>query len=250
MMASGLDAPLRPGVQPEDQALIASLHQAGEDLPPPEKTDAFGAFFDRYGDADVVLLGEATHGSSEFYRARAAISRHLILHHGFNIIAVEADWPDAARIDRYVRHGLPSTNRGQAFARFPSWMWRNREVLEFADWLRTENERRSAEARVEFRGLDIYSLSASIAAVLEYLDQVDPQAALVARQRYGCLTPWQNEPSAYGHFAVMGGNTCERAVQEQLVALLGRRLENAARDGELFFDAAQNARIVRAAWSA
>ncbi len=247
-MPSRADASARSvGLPPAEKKIAAALHGAGEDLPAPEHAAAFGAFFDRYGDADVVLLGEATHGSSEFYRARAAITRFLVQNHGFNIVAVEADWPDAARIDRYVRHGVPEMDRRQAFARFPSWMWRNQEVADFADWLRAENEHCHPEDKVEFRGLDIYSLSTSIAAVLDYLDRVDPQAAQAARRRYGCLTPWQEEPAAYGHYAVMGGETCERAVREQLLTLLGRRLEYAGRDGESFFGVAQNARIVRAA---
>jgi erythromycin esterase-like protein len=230
-----------------DRKLAETLGAAAEDLPPPEQAADFGAFFARYGDADVVLLGEATHGTSEFYRARAAISRHLIQNFGFNIVAVEADWPDAARIDRYVRHGAVHANPGPAFARFPSWMWRNQEVSDFAQWLREENAHRGEATRVEFRGLDIYSLSASMTAVLSYLDRVDPEAARTARGRYGCLTPWQAEPSVYGHYAAMGGETCEQEVREQLMALLKRRLEYAAQDGEYFFSAAQNARIVRAA---
>jgi erythromycin esterase-like protein len=229
------------------QAIGKALGDAAEDLPPPEHAEAFGALFDRFGAARLVLLGEATHGTSEFYRARAAISRHLIRHHGFNIVAVEADWPDAARIDRHVRHRPPEPDRREAFARFPSWMWRNQEVLEFVEWLRGENAHRAEAARVQFRGLDIYSLSASMAAVLSYLDKTDPPAARQARDRYGCLTPWQDAPTAYGHHAMMGAETCERQVHDQLMSLLHRRLDYAARDGERFFDAAQNARIVRAA---
>jgi erythromycin esterase-like protein len=228
-------------------AVSDALRAVAEDLPPPEQADFFGEVFDRFGAARLVLLGEATHGTSEFYRARAAISRHLIRHHGFNIVAVEADWPDAAGIDRHVRHLAPEPDRREAFARFPSWMWRNQEVLEFVEWLRGENDRRPAPMRVEFRGLDIYSLSGSMAAVLAYLDRVDPLAAGQARLRYGCLTPWQETPAAYGHHAVMGGETCEDEVHEQLMSLLHQRLAYAARDGERFFDAAQNARIVRAA---
>ncbi|MBN9589406.1 MAG: carboxylic ester hydrolase [Alphaproteobacteria bacterium 64-11] len=228
-------------------ALSRVLKDAAEDLPPPEHAEAFGAIFDRFGTARLVLLGEATHGTSEFYRARAAISRHLIRHHGFNIVAVEADWPDATRIDRHVRHGAADPGRSEVFARFPGWMWRNEEVLEFVDWLRAENEHRTRSAQVEFRGLDIYSLSASIAAVLDYLDRVDPKGARQARNRYGCLTPWQESPSAYGHYAVMGGDTCEGQVHDQLMTLLHRRLDYAARDGDSFFNAAQNARIVRTA---
>jgi erythromycin esterase-like protein len=226
---------------------VAILDAAAEDLPPPEHFENFGACFDRYGDARIVLLGEATHGTSEFYRARSAISRHLIRHRGFNIVAVESDWPDAARIDRYVRQRRPELSKNAAFARFPSWMWRNLEVQEFVDWLRHENERRPEKGRVEFRGLDIYSLQASIAAVLHYLDRVDPGAAAEARRRYGCLTPWQTDPARYGHRALMGGDTCEEQVRAQLIDLLNQRLAYAAKDGEQFFDAAQNARIVRAA---
>ncbi len=234
-------------LSPEEKRTVKALAAAAEDLPSPEHAEQFGLAFASFGNADLVLLGEATHGTSEFYRARAAITRHLIQNHGFNIIAVEADWPDAQRVDRYVRHRAPEPSRGQAFARFPSWMWRNLEVLEFADWLRSENSRRAEKDRVEFRGLDLYSLSSSIAAVLAYLDRVDPAAAKEARRRYGCLTPWQDAPSRYGHYAVMGGETCEREASEQLIALLKKRLEYAARDGENFFNAAQNARIVRAA---
>lgn len=243
----GTDASLR-NLSPREMQVASILHASGEDLPPPEQEEAFGALFDRYGDADVVLLGEASHGSHEFYQARAAISRHLIRYHGFNIVAVEADWPDGACIDGYVRHAIKSAvDCHQSFARFPSWMWRNQEVLGFVEWLRSHNEHRAPKERVEFRGLDIYSLSASIAAVLTYLDRVDPVAARAARERYGCLTPWQQDPAAYGQFTVAGGDTCEREARDQLTALLVRRLEYARRDGNAFFDAAQNARIVRAA---
>lgn len=231
----------------DDHAVLEALRTAAEDLPPPEHAEAFGEFFDRYGDADVVLLGESTHGTSEFYRARAAISRHLIRNHGFNIVAVEADWPDAARVDRYARHLPGAPPREKAFSRFPSWMWRNVEVLEFVDWLRAYNRERVRDNRIEFRGLDIYSLQTSIAAVLSYLDRIDPAAASTARYRYGCLTPWQSDPARYGHRALMGGETCEKEVRDQLLALLDQRLEYAARDGEVFFDATQNARVVRAA---
>ena len=228
------------------RSLVERLRSAGEHLPAPDAS-GFGEMFARFGSARVVLLGEATHGTSEFYRARAAISRELIVHHGFNVVAVEADWPDAARIDRYVRHRPHAPSEETAFARFPTWMWRNREVHDFVDWLRVHNERHMPDARVEFRGLDVYSLRASIAAVLAYLRRVDPDAAKEARRRYGCLTPWQDEPARYGHRAMMGAETCEREAVAQLRALLEHRLEYIAKDGEDFFDAEQNARIVRAA---
>ncbi|MGK9165180.1 erythromycin esterase family protein [Inquilinus limosus] len=226
--------------------VVAQLSRHGEPIPSPDNAEAFGAPFRRFGDARVLLLGEATHGTAEFYRARAAITRMLVAEHGFSIVAVEADWPDAARIDRYVRHLSPEPSREQAFARFPTWMWRNAEVLEFAEWLRAFNEARPAECRVAFRGLDVYSLGASIEAVLRYLDRVDPEAAAEARRRYACLTPWQGEPARYGRAVLTGRQEpCEDEAVAQLRALLDSRL--AELDGEAHFDAAQNARIVRAA---
>ena len=225
---------------------VELLRRDGVALPPPGQLE-FAAQFDRFADAKIVLLGEATHGTSEFYRARAAITQRLIEEHGFNIVAVEADWPDAARIDRFVRHREPETSEEEAFARFPAWMWRNREVHDFVDWLRAHNENLTLDERAEFRGLDVYSLAASIDAVLRYLDRVDPEGAEEARTRYGCLTPWQSEPQHYGRAALSGRVDCEEEAVSQLRALLDRRLEYIMRDGENFFDASQNARIVRAA---
>jgi erythromycin esterase-like protein len=227
--------------------IVSSLREAAEALPPPERAEDFGRIFDRFGESKLVLLGEASHGTSEFYRSRTAITRRLIEQHGFNIVAVEADWPDAASIDSYVRELQRKTARDAAFSRFPSWMWRNIEVREFVDWLHTVNGKRASHLRVEFRGLDIYSLGSSMAVVLGYLDRVDPAAANRARWRYGCLTPWQHEPARYGHRALMGGETCEDEVVAQLHELLAQRLKYIEKDGDAFFDAAQNARIVRAA---
>jgi erythromycin esterase-like protein len=136
------------------------------------------------------------------YRARAAITRRLVEKHGFNIVAVEADWPDAARIDRFVRHHGHEPTSEEAFSRFPTWMWRNVEVHDLVEWLRAHNEALPPKARTQFRGLDIYSLGNSITAVLAYLDQVDPEEAKAARNRYGCLTPWQDDPAGYGRAAL------------------------------------------------
>ena len=219
-----------------------------EPLPSPDEAAEFGALFDRFAGAKVVLLGEASHGTSEFYKARAAITRRLIESHGFNIVAIEADWPDAARIDRYVRHHAHQPSPEEAFSRFPVWMWRNVEVRDFVEWLRGHNEHLPAKARTEFRGLDIYSLRSSIAAILAYLDRVDPEEAAAARRRYGCLTPWQEDPGAYGRAAIrLGTSPCEEGVLAELRALLDQRLAYVRCDGEAFFDAAQNARVVRAA---
>lgn len=238
----------KPLQQHDLDELVKALRPHVEPLPPPERYEEFGAFFDRYGDASIVLLGEATHGSSEFYRARAAITRRLIEKHGFTVVAVEADWPDAARIDRYVRHHAARPRQGESFVRFPTWMWRNVEVLEFADWLRSYNEELPPERQASFHGLDVYSLSESIESVIEYLDRVDPVAASEARSRYGCLSPWQAEPARYGKAVVYGGHdTCEGHVVQQLRDMLERRLTWIHDDGEAWFNAVQNARIVRAA---
>ena len=225
---------------------LALLRRSAEPLPDPDSAE-FAALFDRYADARVVLIGEASHGTAEFYRTRAAITRCLIERHGFDIVAVEADWPDAAQIDRQVRHLEPPAWHQHAFQRFPTWMWRNREVAAFCDWLSRHNRHLPSERRVEFRGLDVYSLGASIRAVLDYLDRTDAQAAQAARQRYGCLTPWQDRPTLYGRNVLHGLASCEDAVVEQLRTLLERRLERLGQDGEAFFDAAQNARVVQAA---
>jgi erythromycin esterase-like protein len=150
---------------------------------------AFGAMFDRFADGRVVLLGEASHGTSDFYRARAAISRRLIERHGFNILAVEADWPDAASVDRFVRHRPKRDGEDAAFQRFPTWMWRNVEVDEFIRWLRAHNEQRAYEEMTGFYGLDLYNLSSSMRAVIDFLEREDPELARLASKRYGCLEP-------------------------------------------------------------
>ncbi|HEY2591486.1 MAG TPA: erythromycin esterase family protein, partial [Steroidobacteraceae bacterium] len=236
---------------PEDEQTprdpVALLRRALEPLPDFEDP-AFGRLIDRFADARVVLLGEASHGTSEFYRARAALTRRLIEQHGFTIVAVEADWPDAAAIDRYVRHKAPVAFAEPAFGRFPTWMWRNTDVLDFVAWLRRHNEGVAAERRAGFFGLDIYNLNASIRAVIDYLDRIDPEAARVARERYGCLTPWQRDPATYGRAVLSAGYAkCEEPVVTMLRDLLGKRIEYARQDDEGFFDAVQNARLVASA---
>ncbi len=203
---------------------------------------------ERFAGKRVVLLGEATHGTAEFYDARAAITERLVAEHGFNIVAVEADWPDAAIYDAYVR-GLPRPAVPKtAFTRFPTWMWRNGEVTAFLRRLKDINDGRAPDRRCGFYGLDVYSLSASIEAVLLYLDSVDPEAARVARERYGCLAPWRAEPVRYGRMALSRGYAlCEKPVTDALLDLLHKRLDYLVRDGEDFFAAEQNARIVTAA---
>ena len=199
----------------------------------------------RIDDARIVLIGEATHGTSEFYTLRADITRELIETKGFNFVAIESDWPDAARIDHYVRHFEYKPSEWTAFARFPTWMWRNREVRAFVDLLREHNKHVPAARRVAFHGLDLYSLYDSIRSVLKYLDEVDPRTATIARERYGCLTPWQADPAAYGHAAISGVyQTCESPVAAMLEELQSKRQAYAEHDGERFLDMTQNAQLV------
>jgi len=232
------------GTQPPIAPL---LRQCAEPLPALDSED-FGEMFDRYADARVVMIGEASHGTSDFYRTRAAITKRLIERHGFTIVAVEADWPDAGHVDRYVRGLAPSAWKRHVFSRFPVWMWRNTDVQTFARWLHQHNHQKAPELRVEFRGLDVYSLRNSIREVLNYLDRVDPELAHEARRRYGCLTPWQDDPALYGHFVERGCvMPCEQPVVEQLNAMLAEQLAGLIKDDEAFFNATQNATVVQAA---
>lgn len=212
------------------------------------ETADLGALVERLADARVVCIGEASHGTSEFYRLRGRLTRALIERHGFEIVAVEGDWPDVASVNRIVR-GVEDgriPGGGEPFARFPTWMWRNAETLAFVSWLRTENGRRLGDApQVGFYGLDLYSMFTSIRAVLEYLERVDPAAARVARQRYACLTPWEQDPAAYGNAALRGRyRVCEAEAVGILRDLLAKRLDYAQQDGARFFDATRNATLV------
>lgn len=229
-------------------SLPEMIGEAAEPLPAFDDP-AFGTSFDRFAERRVVMLGEASHGTSEFYQVRAAITRHLVAHHGFTIVAVEADWPDAATVDRYVRHRPAREGIEPPFQRFPTWMWRNTDVANLIEWMRNHNGAIPDMARrAGFHGLDIYNMSGSIGAVLDYLDRVDPEAAAVARERYGCLTPWQRNPVTYGRAALSRGYAeCEAAVIAQCRDLLGKRLDYARTDGDDFLDAAQNARLIASA---
>jgi len=229
---------------PAEGDLVSRIAAACEPFDDLESVD-LEPLLARIGDARVVLLGEATHGTSEFYRMRARITRELVEHKGFTVVAAEADWPDAARIDHYVRDLEHPAPDWIAFTRFPTWMWRNQETRALVDWLRGHNRELAVERRVGFYGLDLYSLHTSIAAVLDYLDAVDPATAAVARQRYGCLTPWESDPAAYGHAALTARyRTCEGEVVRMLQELLDGRLRYLGSDGERYFDAVQNARLV------
>jgi protein-L-isoaspartate(D-aspartate) O-methyltransferase len=242
--AEGWAAPSRPRLVPKEAPLAAAVADCCEPFSTIESAD-LEPLLERIGDARVVLLGEASHGTSEFYRMRERISRALILAKGFNFVAIEGDWPDAARIDHYVRHREYAPSEWTAFARFPRWMWRNREVRQFVDWLREYNGQKGATERIAFHGLDLYSMYTSIRAVLEYLDRVDPKSARVARTRYACLTPWQSDPAVYGQAILTGEyHSCEEEVSLMLRDLLRKHRAYAEHDGERFLDAVQNARLV------
>ena len=205
------------------------------------------------GEARFCLLGEATHGTHEFYRERAEITRRLIKEKGFTAVAVEADWPDAFRVNRYVRGLGNDRDANEAlggFKRFPTWMWRNTVVVDFVEWLREYNASLPPNAaRVGFYGLDLYSLYTSIESVLSYLAKVDPEAAKRARYRYSCFEHFAEDTQAYGYAANFGiTESCEKEVIDQLIELRRRAADYASRDGRVaqdeFFFAEQNARLI------
>ncbi len=216
-------------------------------------SEDFDPLLARIGDAPYVLIGEASHGTHEFYRIRAAITKRLIAERGFSAVAVEADWPDAYRVNRYVRgtgDDADATEALRGFVRFPQWMWRNADVLDFVGWLREFNDTRDRpDEKVGFYGLDLYSLHASIDAVLTYLRRVDPEAAERARERYACFDQYGSDPQSYGYAATSGlGPSCEAEVVAQLVELRRMSGNLTQRDGLLAADdrffAEQNAQVV------
>lgn len=225
--------------------LIKTVLKPLPDIQSPE----FARAFDSYASSKIVLIGDASHGTSEFYRARAAITKRLIQKHGFNIVAIEADWPDAKAIDSYVRY-RPSKKTGalEVFNRFPLWTWRNTEVQEFVDWLRIWNAEQKEKNRVRFIGLDLYSMGKSIKAVIAYLDVVHPKLAQLARKRYVCLHPCVEDPAKYG-LAVAQGRTsaCESNIVKVLKDLSKERARftHGPDEIEAFLDAEMNARLVK-----
>lgn len=214
----------------------------------------YGPLMDLIGNARFVLIGEASHGTHEFYEQRAEISKRLIQEKGFTAVAVEADWPDAYRINRYVQGMSDDPTATEAlteFQRFPSWMWRNTVVLNFINWLRQYNDSLPQGAtKVGFYGLDLYSLNTSIDAVLKYLDKIDPEAAKRARYRYSCFGHFGEDTQSYGYAASFGlTESCQKEAINQLLELQRRTAEYAKRDSQMaedeFFFAEQNARVVK-----
>jgi erythromycin esterase-like protein len=210
------------------------------------------------GDARYVLLGEATHGTHEFYRARAEISKRLIREKGFSFIAWEADWPDALRVNRYVRGNGPDQDAAEAlanFQRFPVWMWRNADIVDLVGWLRNHNDDlKPGQPKVGVYGLDLYSLHRSMNSVVEYLEKTNPDVAQAARRRYGCFEDFGDDPQTYGMLASQDPSaSCEDQVVQQLLELQQHAADFLSRDGrvaadELFF-AEQNARVAQSAES-
>jgi erythromycin esterase-like protein len=244
----------RPGDSDRPTIDSAAAVVAGAARPIIGAATDYDAMIDLVGTRRIVLIGEASHGTHDFYRERARITRRLIDECGFTAVAVEADWPDAYRVNRYVM-GLSHDRDAQSalsdFRRFPAWMWRNRDVVEFVEWLHARNGSQSAPAtKAGFYGLDLYSLQASIESVIGYLDRVDPAEANRARERYACFDHVGAEGSAYGYaLAYEAAVPCENEVVAQLVELRRRAESYLRRDGwvaedELFF-AEQNARVVR-----
>lgn len=216
-------------------------------------TEDYDELLTMIGEARFSLLGEATHGTHEFYRERAEITKRLIKEKAYTAVAVEADWPDAFRVNHYVRGTSDDKNANEAlsgFTRFPTWMWRNTVVLDFVEWLRDYNLSLPSHApRIGFYGLDLYSLYTSIEAVLGYLNKIDPEAAKRARYRYSCLEHFEEDTQAYGYAASFGlTETCEREVISQLLELRKHATDYASRDGRVaqdeYFFAEQNARLI------
>jgi erythromycin esterase-like protein len=222
------------------------IRNAAHPLTGDDETD-YEPIVELIGNARFVLLGEATHGTHEFYRERSAITRKLIREAGFTAVAVEADWPDAYRVNRYVRNESNDRDANEAlldFKRFPQWMWRNTDVIDFVEWMRAHNKERLPEAGAGFYGLDLYSIFQSIGVVLDYLDRADPQAAQRARHRYSCFDQFGDDPQSYGYHTSFGlSKTCEDEVTAQLIEMQKTRLTNWT-DQE-FFSAEQNARLVK-----
>jgi erythromycin esterase-like protein/predicted phosphoribosyltransferase len=215
------------------------------------------ALLELVGDARFVLIGEASHGTHEFYEARARITELLISRLGFCAVAAEADWPDAYQVNRFVRGRGADANAEEAlrgFERFPTWMWRNAVVVDFVRWLREHNDRIGDDrSKAGFFGLDLYSLHRSMHEIVTYLDRIDPVAAARARARFSCFDHHSGDDGqSYGYAAAYGaGESCQREVVEQLVDLQQHAWEYARRDGLIaedeLFDAEQNAHTVRTA---
>lgn len=230
------------------QKLIEMLNS---DIEPLSNTEnKYAKLIESIGDSRYVLIGEATHGTHEFYQARAEITKQLILEKDFMAVAIEGDWPDAYRVHRYLQGQSDKNNYEEAlseFKRFPQWMWRNKTIIPFLQWLRTYND--NQKNKIAFYGLDLYSLNASMQAVITYLTKVDPEAAARARLRYACFDHLNLDPQTYGYLASEGlRKTCVKETMDQLLELQHKAIAYVGKNSEVeeeIFYATQNARVVK-----
>ncbi|MDQ5826428.1 MAG: erythromycin esterase family protein [Chloroflexota bacterium] len=226
-------------------------------LPIEGDEDDYDPLMSLVGDARFVLLGEASHGTHDFYRERARITRRLVEEKGFTAVAIEGEWPEAYRVNRYVR-GMSDEPSAEAvlssFRGFPEWMWNNADVRDLAEWLEQHNEALPANApQVGFYGLDMYSMEESAEEVVNYFEARDPEAAARARERYRCLSGESTGPTDYDSLAKMASSLCDTSVQEQ-VEELQQLWESAEKEGytgnraverEELFSALRNAIVVK-----
>jgi erythromycin esterase-like protein len=214
--------------------------------------DGYTSLIERIGNSEIVLIGEASHGTHEFYEVRAELTRRLIAEKDFNIVALEADWPDALQLNHYVsgRSDMKSANEAlEGFRRFPTWMWRNTVMHQFVDWLKTWNSGYGKQNAVGIFGMDLYSMHTSMNSVIRYLSDVDPAAAKQAREHYSCFDHFGGDPQHYGYMTAMRGfENCEKEVVKQLIELRNRQFELLQKNGEKaeekYFFAEQNAKVV------
>jgi erythromycin esterase-like protein len=232
----------------ESAALAAAIGESASALRSPADLDPI---LDQIGDSKYVLIGEASHGTSDFYRWRAELSKRLIAERGFSFVAVEGDWPDCYQVNRYVKSYPGSGNSAfdvlHAFERWPTWMWANRDVVDFATWLRQHNEPRPSEAQAGFYGLDVYSLYESMAEVVRYLDGIDPEAANAAKRAYSCFEPYYGDVQEYARATALVPTSCEDEAVSILSALRRKAPEYAADGREAYFNAEQNALVAQGA---
>ena len=228
----------------QELALTETIRGAAKPLRSPADLDSL---LDRIGNARYVLLGEASHGTSEFYRWRTAITRRLVEERGFSFVGVEGDWPDCYRVNRFVKQLHESSESAEqvlhAFARWPTWMWANREVVELAEFLRAHNARHSWDRQVGFYGLDVYSLWESMAAVIEYLDRIDPEAARNARRAYGCFDRFHGDAEEYARSTALTPTSCEPDVVKMLATLRANAPAYLEDGRDAYFAAEQNALV-------
>ncbi len=233
----------------QDSRMDALVKRVKDVSRPLGSADDLDPLVEQIGDARFVLLGEASHGTSEFYTWRAELSRQLIREKGFSFIAVEGDWPDCYRVNRYIK-GYSDAGRSaeevlHAFERWPTWMWANREIVALTEWLRDHNRGLSAEQQVGFYGLDVYSLWESMSAVVEYLERIDPAAARAARRAYSCFDPYYDDVQEYARATALVPTSCEDEAVSMLGTLRSRAVEYREDGRDAYFNAEQNALVAR-----